>query len=67
MRLDLEPSQMTPDERRGEVAAILAVGLRRLRDRAALAPAPFFSENPSKTRENGLESRADTSVNVHAG
>ena len=41
MRLDLEPSQMTPDERRREVAAILAVGLRRLRDRAALAPAPF--------------------------
>ena len=66
MRLDLDPCQMTPDERRREVAAILAAGLRRLRDRAALASA-FFFENPSKTRENGLESQADTSVNVHAG
>ena len=51
MRPDLDPSLMTPDERRREVAAILAASLRRLRDRTALASVPA-SENPSDPLEN---------------
>jgi hypothetical protein len=39
---------MTPDERRREIAEILAAGLRRLRDRAALVTSED-SENPSET------------------
>src|SRR5687767_6781403 len=40
MRPDLNPSLMTPDERLREVAAVLAAGILRLRDRAGLAPDP---------------------------
>jgi len=66
MRLDLDPCQMTPDERRREVAVILATGLRRLRDRAALIPvAP--AENPAEQVENRLEHLPTTALNVHTG
>ena len=39
-RLELPPSKLTPDERRRELAGILAQGLRRLRDRAAISSEP---------------------------
>jgi hypothetical protein len=40
MRPHIDPACMMPDERLREVAAILAAGLQRRRDRAALASAP---------------------------
>lgn len=63
MRTDLDPSEMTPDERRREVAAILAGGLRRLRDRAALAT----SDNPPKPVESRLEAVPVNPLTVHVG
>ena len=66
MRSDLDPVLMTPDERRREVAAILASGLLRLRDRAALASDPT-SENPSEPVENSLEAVPANPLTVHVG
>jgi hypothetical protein len=66
MRPDLDPSQMTPDERRREVAAILAAGLRRLRDRSALTSEPA-SENPSDAAETPLEAVPENPLSVHVG
>jgi hypothetical protein len=66
MRPDLDPSLMTPDERRREVAAILAAGLRRLRDRSALTSEPA-SENPPDTAETPLEAVPENPLSVHVG
>jgi len=66
MRPDLDPALMTPDERRREVAAVLASGLRRLRDRAALAH-DTTSENPSEPVENSLEADPANPLTVHVG
>jgi hypothetical protein len=63
---DLDPSDLTPDERRAEFTAIPAWGLVRLRDLAALTPGRN-SRNPSETSGSGLELRAGKSVPVHAG
>jgi hypothetical protein len=63
MRPELEPLQMTPDERRREIAEILAMGFRRLRDRAALATSED-SENP---RETCLEDVAANLLTVTVG
>ncbi len=65
-RPNLPPSEPTPDQRRREVAGILARGLRRLRDRAALAGDPT-SANPSEASFSTLESVPDKSLAVHAG
>lgn len=69
MRPDLDPSQMTPDERRREAVAILASGLRRLRDRVALAscPAPSISEILPEAVEKSLEAVPDKPLSVHVG
>jgi hypothetical protein len=66
MRPDLDPSLLTPDERRREVAAILAAGLRRLRDRAALTSSSPPG-NPSETGENSLEAVPENPLSVHVG
>ena len=66
MRPDLDTSLMTPDQRRRELAGILARGLRRLRDRAALPGEPT-STNPSEASFSTLEGVADKSLTVHAG
>jgi hypothetical protein len=66
MRPDLDPSLLTLDERRREVAAILAAGLRRLRDRAALTSSSP-PENPSETGENSLEAVPENPLSVHVG
>jgi hypothetical protein len=66
MRPDLDPSLLTPDERRREVAAILAAGLRRLLDRAALASVPD-PENPSESAEKPLEAVPENPLSVHVG
>ena len=44
-RPDLPPSELTPDQRRRELAGILARGLRQLRDRAALASDPTSAKS----------------------
>ncbi|MSR55825.1 MAG: hypothetical protein EXS09_21510 [Gemmataceae bacterium] len=66
MHADLDPSLMTPDERCREVAAILASGLLRLRDRAALA-SDTASENPSEPVGNSLEAVPANPLTVHVG
>ena len=63
---DLPPSELTPDQRRRELAGIFARGLRRLRDRAALTGAPTAT-NPSEASNSTLEAVADKSLTVHAG
>ena len=65
-RPDLPPSELTPDQRRRELAGIFARGLRRLRDRAALAGEPT-SANPSQASNSTLEAVPDKSLTVHAG
>ena len=70
MRHDLDPIALTPDQRRREVAALLAAGLLRLRDRAALSaplgeqPGP---ENPRESGRDSLEVPAGTVLSVHSG
>ena len=65
-RPDLSPSELTPDQRRRELAGLLARGLRRLRDRAALAGDPT-SAIPSEASFSTLEAVPDKSLTVHAG
>ena len=70
MRPDLDPSQLTPDECLDGVAAILAAGLLRLRDRAALgamSPAAPDSEKLAEAVKEPLAVPPDPSVTVHAG
>ncbi len=65
MRPDLDPAQLTPDERRREVAAILAAGLCRLRDRSALDPSA--AENPAEAAEKSLEAVRENPLTVLVG
>ena len=65
-RPDLHPSELTPDQRRRELAGILARGLRRLRDRAALT-ADLTSANPAEASNSTLDAVSDKSLTVHAG
>ena len=65
-RPDLPPSELTPDQRRRELAGLLARGLRRLRDRTALPGEPT-SANPSEASDSTLEAVPDKSLTVHAG
>ena len=63
-RPDPPPSELTPDERRRELAGLLARG--RLRDRAVLAGEPS-SPIPSEASFSTLEDVPDKSLTVHAG
>ena len=65
-RPDLPPSELPPDQRRRELAGLLARGLRVLRDRAALA-GERTSANPSEASFSALEAVPDKSLTVHAG
>ena len=65
-RPESPPSELTPDQRRRELAAILARGLRRLRDRAALSSEPA-STIPPEASFSTLEAVSDKSLTVHAG
>lgn len=70
MRTELDPIELTPDERRHEVAAIFAKGLLRLRDRHALGDHPATSPNPEILATASKETLAippEPSVTVHAG
>ena len=63
-------SVLTPDERRAELAGILAAGVLRLHPRAAL-PAdlgdPSASENSLECGVSCLEVPAETVLSVHNG
>jgi len=65
-RPELPPSELTPDQRRRELAGLLARGLRRLRDRAALVTDPTSAISPEASN-SALEAVADKSLTVHAG
>ena len=65
-RPDPPPSELTLDQRRRELAGLFARGLRRLRDRAALATEPT-SANLSEASFSTLEAVPDKSLTVHAG
>ncbi len=65
-RPDLPPSELTLDQRRRELAGLLARGLRRLHDRAALT-SELTSANPSEASFSTLEAVPDKSLTVHAG
>jgi hypothetical protein len=66
----IEDSLLTPDERRSEVATILAAGVLRLCARmlpttdAASRSAP---ENPAESASSCLEVPAETVLSVHNG
>jgi len=64
-----DPAKMTPQQRRQEIAAILARGVLRLRQAAQTSPGSRSSrtvENLSKQRQNGLDEGAETSSHVLA-
>jgi hypothetical protein len=70
MRPDADPAFLTTAERFRELAGILAAGILRLRDRAALAADPGQvpgPENLPKTGPDGLEVPAETLLSVHTG
>jgi len=63
------PATMTPQQRRQEIAAILARGVLRLRQAAQTSAGSRSSrtvENLSKQRQNGLDEGARTSPHVLA-
>jgi len=62
-----DPAAMTPDQRRHEVAAILAKGILRLRRSAQDAPGSRSSRTPeinSKICRNALDEGASRSLHV---
>ena len=64
-----DPATMTPQQRRHEIAAILARGVLRLRQAAQTSPCSRSSrtpENLSKQRQNGLDVGRRTSPHVPA-
>lgn len=65
-----DDSLLTPDERRSEVASILAAGILRLSARAALpgdAPEVPAPENPAQSASSCLEVSDETVLSVHPG
>lgn len=61
-----DSARLLPDGRLREAAAILAAGILRLRQRAAL-PAENAPENPAKQPPDGLEVPAETRLSVRVG
>jgi hypothetical protein len=61
-----DTTRLTPDERLHEVASILAIGVLRLRQRAALRTddAP---KKPVELPDAGLEVSGETVLSVHTG
>jgi hypothetical protein len=59
-------TRLSPDERLREAAAILATGVLRLRQRAAL-PAGKDHENSANRPPEGLEVPAETRLSVLGG
>ena len=63
---DNNPDLPTPEQRRREIASILAAGILRLRARAALAPATG-SEKTEISAPNCLEVSNETRLSGHRG
>lgn len=61
-----DTARLLPDQRLREVAAILAAGVLRLRQRAALPPEKA-KENPARLSAAGLEVSDETVLSVHTG
>ena len=61
-----DTTRLSPDERLREAAAILAAGVLRLRQRAALPPETTL-ENLAELPAAGLEVPAETVLSVHTG
>ncbi len=61
-----DPTLLTPDQRREEVASILAAGVLRLHARAALSPAGSPQKSPELTSQR-LEVSDKTVLSVHNG
>jgi hypothetical protein len=61
-----ETARLTPDERLREVATILAAGVLRLRQRAAL-PTDDAQKKPAELSAAGLEVPEETVLSVHTG
>lgn len=62
-----DPVAMTPDQRRHEIAALLARGVLRLRERLPKAPGSSPCRTPEKSSESrleGLDVGAKTSLHV---
>ncbi|MEX0678375.1 MAG: hypothetical protein WD063_14940 [Pirellulales bacterium] len=61
-----DTARLSPDERLREAAAILASGVLRLRQRAALPPEKTL-KNPAELPAAGLEVPDETVLSVHTG
>jgi hypothetical protein len=61
-----DAARLTPDERLHEVATILAAGVMRQRQRAAL-PTDATNKNPAELSAAGLEVPNETVLSVHTG
>ena len=61
-----DPADLSPDERRRELADLFAAALIVLRDRAAL-PLPGPARKPANSDQNQLDSSAGASVTGPAG
>jgi hypothetical protein len=61
-----ETARLTPDERLCEVSTILAAGVLRLRQRAAL-PTDDAHKQPAELSAAGLEVPDETVLSVHTG
>ena len=61
-----DAARLSPDERLKEMAAILAAGISRLRQRAAL-PADADLGKPAECSLDGLEVPAETRLSVRVG
>jgi hypothetical protein len=70
MRPRADSLDLTPDERFREVARILAVGVRRLRNQPQVAVRPDLhldSQNPADSSRDCLELPAHPRLSVHGG
>ncbi len=60
-------TNLTPEERRTELAGIFAAGILRLRLRLAIPPDESDSEKSSESGPERLELPAETVLSVHSG
>lgn len=67
MRFDDDPASLSPDERRTAIARILADGVLRMWNRAALLPDDGDPKHPSNPGENRLEAVPENPLTVHVG
>ena len=70
MAADLKLAELSPDQRRRELSAILARGVLRLKQRRATRGEPAaqtLSEKPLETGHDHLEVPGETVLSVHTG